>query len=411
MASLDDGAALALQASQLVIGSERQRQIVSEVLAPEQLQMELPKLSDLPELIAKAERDGVHQVSVLASGDPLFYGIGRWFGNNFPVERLRFYPAVSSVQAACHELGLSLQDVEVLSLHGRPLERVRRTLKKNMTLVLLTDKYSTPQALARECVTAGFSESRVYVCELLGYSQQRVREFGSAELQLSAEVFDPLHVTVIKVRGSGGALPEFPGFADDVFITDLDSQTNDGRGLLSKREVRLMILSLLEPGNDDVIWDVGAGCGGVAVELAYWNPRTQVHAIEHNSQRFGCLAANRDKFGVVGNLKLVAGRAPLVLALLPAPNKVFIGGSDGELPQLLQQIWRQLPIGGLLVASAVTENTRQHLIAFYQQRSDSGDNLVNSTQLAVSRASELAGQLLFRPNLPVTLFQWRKTAL
>jgi len=415
VASLGDGAALALQASQLVIGSERQRLTVAEVLAPEQELMDLPKLSVLPELIAKAEHDGVQQVSVLASGDPLFYGVGRWFGRKFAAEQLHFYPAVSSVQAACHQLGLSLQDVEVLSLHGRPLEKIRRTLKKNQTLVTLTDKHSTPQALARECVAAGFADSQLHVCEQLGYSQQQLRSFNTAELvegggSCTIE-FDPLHVTVIQVCGVGGVLPEFPGFSDDVFITDLASQTNGSRGLISKREVRLMILSLLEQGNDDVIWDVGAGCGSVAVELAYWNERTQVHAIEHHRQRLGCLAANRDKFGVVSNLNLVAGRAPEVLADLPSPNKVFIGGSDGELPQLLQQIWQQLPIGGLLVASAVTENTRQHLLAFYQQRSDSGDNQVQSTQLAVSRASELAGQLLFRPNLPVTLFQWRKTAI
>jgi len=414
VASLGDGAALALQASQLVIGSERQRQTVEDVLAPDQLQMELPKLSALPEVIAKAERDGVQQVSVLASGDPLFYGIGRWFGKHFPAEKLHFYPAVSSVQAACHQLGLSLQDVEVLSLHGRPLEKIRRTLKKNKTLVILTDSRSTPQALAHECVAAGFSESRLHVCEQLGYAQQQLRRFNTVELLdgVGAEIeFDPLHVTVIDVRGVGGVLPEFPGFADHAFITDLGSQSNDGRGLISKREVRLMILSLLEPGNDDVIWDVGAGCGGVAVELAYWNERTQVHAIEHHDQRLGCLAANRDKFGVMSNLKLVSGRAPQVLALLPSPNKVFIGGSDGELPRLLQQVWQQLPVGGLLVASAVTENTRQHLLGFYQQRSDSDDNQVQSTQLAVSRSGELVGQLLYRPNLPVTLFQWRKTAI
>lgn len=416
-ASLGEGAALALQASQWVIGSERQRQTVAEVLAPEQIQLELPKLSALPELLASAERDGIKQVTVLASGDPLFYGIGRWFGKQFAAENLHFYPAVSSVQAACHQLGLSLQDVDVLSLHGRPLEKIRRSIKRGQALVILTDKHSTPQTLARECVAAGFEQSQLIVCEQLGYAQQQVRHFSAEQLadveaSESQLAFDPLHVTVIKTRGAGGVLPEFPGFADDCFVTDLESvangKSNDGRGLLTKREVRLMILSLLAPANDDVIWDIGAGCGGVAVELAYWNERTQVHAIEHHPQRLGCLAVNRDKFGVVSNLKLVEGRAPEALVDLPAPNKVFIGGSDGELPQLLQQIWQQLPAGGLLVVSAVTENTRQQLMAFYQQRQLADDAACETTQLAVSRGSELAGQLLLRPNLPVTLFKWCK---
>jgi len=233
----------------------------------------------------------------------------------------------------------------------------------------------------------------------------------------SSYEFDPLHITVIKTSGGGGVLPEFPGIPDGRYITEGES----GKGMITKREVRLAIVSLMQPGNDDVIWDVGAGCGGVAVELAYWNERVQVHAVEHNASRLACLEANRDRFGVVSNLHIVEGRAPQVLKALPPANKVFIGGSDGELENLLKKVWQQLPNNGVLVASAVTENTKQHLIAFaeflYDEQEDSQKcnqkdkrkiAEVETLQVAINKGSMLAGQLMYRPNLPVTLFKYVK---
>jgi len=209
---------------------------------------------------------------------------------------------------------------------------------------------------------------------------------------------------VIETCGTGGVLPEFPGIDDRSYITDRE----DGRGMLTKRDVRLSILSLLRPGNKDVIWDIGAGCGGVAVELAYWNESTSVFAVEHHDERFKCLEANRDKFGVMSNLTTVQGRAPEALTELPAPDKVFIGGSGGSLPDLLELCWSKLPEQGLLVASAVTEQSKQQLLAFYYQRQAAGDSRSETLQVAVSHGTPLAGQLVYRPSLPVSLFKFSK---
>jgi len=418
-AELSNAAEQALCKSKVVIGSARQLETITPFLCnldTDPLLIELPKLSALDPLI---KSHAGKNVSVLASGDPLFYGIGRWFSKNYPSERLCYHPAISSIQAACHALGLSLQDVEVLSLHGRPLEKIRTKLQRQKTLVILTDKNSSPQVLAEECVAAGFEQSTLCVCEKLGYETQQVREFKVAELvaDTSSYEFDPLHITVIKTSGGGGVLPEFPGIPDGRYITEGEP----GKGMITKREVRLAIVSLMQPGNDDVIWDVGAGCGGVAVELAYWNERVQVHAVEHNASRLACLEANRDRFGVVSNLHIVEGRAPQVLKALPPANKVFIGGSDGELENLLKKVWQQLPNNGVLVASAVTENTKQHLIAFaeflYDEQEDSQKcnqkdkrkiAEVETLQVAINKGSMLAGQLMYRPNLPVTLFKYVK---
>lgn len=405
-AQLDQAAQQALIAAEVVIGSARQLEVVA-ALTGQQQTLCLPPLAELEKQLTQFGAKGVLSIAILASGDPLFYGIGRWFSRRFPDNQLSFYPAVSSIQAACHQLGLSLQDVEVLSLHGRPLEKIRTQLKRNRMLVILTDKHSTPQVLAQECIAAGFADSELTVCEALGYSHERVSRFGASQLVESCREFDPLHVTIIQVRGDGGVFPEFPGIPDAHFMTD----KADGKGMLTKREVRLSILSLMQTNQGDQVWDIGAGCGGVAVELSYWNPNSQVFAVEHHPDRIRCLQQNRQRFGVVNNLKVVEGRAPEVLVDLPDPDKVFIGGSGGELAELLALIWQRLPLGGVLVASAVTETTKQYLLSFFEQHQRLNDCDAETLQIAVHKGGHLAGQLVYRPALPVTLFRFRKTAV
>ncbi len=465
-AELSQEAVQALQQSHYIYGSERQletvthylsgqkQQLVSEqVVTPEQAVMPeqrvLPKLSELKGQLEEVLCAG-QTICVLASGDPLFYGIGRWLGrfvserafsddsdaanDNAVKQSIRFYPAVSSIQAACHRLGLSLQDVDVVSLHGRPLASLRRKLKQNTTLVILTDQQSYPRGIVSECISAGFTDFTLTVCENLGYPHEKITAIQSKDLTIGEEEIwlenadssqfsapqllsenallidanvSPLHVSVLQLNqatSDRAYLPEFPGIPDQYFITDRES----GKGMITKREVRLNILSLLQLSADEILWDIGAGCGGVAVESSYWQAKAQVFAIEHHPERLACLEANRQIFGVMSNLNIVAGRAPNTLSELPAPNKVFIGGSDGELAELLQQCWQTLPVGGVLVASAVTENTRQHLVHFYQQRQQARDSRQETLQVAISQGGELAGQLLYRPTLPVVLFKFTK---
>lgn len=397
-AQLDAAACERITAAAVIIGSARQLQVVAPVLAaagqvvPTRL---LPKLAELPALLADY---AAKTVVVLASGDPLYYGIGRWFIRRYPRQYLHFYPAISSVQAACHQLGLALQDVQVVSLHGRPLHSLRRYLQPRQSLLVLTDHRSQPLALAEECARAGFAQSRLSVCENLGYRQQRIRHFSVDTLLADRAIaFDPLHVTLIRLQGSGGVLPVFPGIADSDFITD----AAPGEGMISKREVRLAILSLLQPAAGDSIWDIGAGCGSVSVELAYWQRRAQVYAIEYHPQRLHCLSQNRQHFGVSQNLQIIRGRAPEALASLPRPNKVFIGGSGGQLSTLLSRVWAQLPAGGLLVASAVTAASRECLHHFAEQLTE-GE--VSTVELAVKRGVLAQGTLRYQSKLPVAVF-------
>ncbi len=398
-ALLSPPARTALAQAAVVIGSPRQLATVSQQLHRAQLQLPLPPLRELSTLLSEHRN---RTIALLASGDPLHYGIGSWLSRHADNRPLRFHPAVSSIQAACHELGLALQEVNVLSLHGRPLATLRRALRRNRKLAILTDRHSGPDVLAAECAAAGFGSSQLWVCERLGYADQRIRTFSVDALRNGPPPqVDPLHVTVIALRGRGGVQPEFPGIPDHHYQTG----SAPGQGMITKREVRLTLLSLLQPAAGDVIWDIGAGCGGVAVELALWNRHVTVHAIEQHPERLRHLQANREHFGVVDNLHIHAGRAPACLDALPAPNKIFIGGSDGELPHLLEIGWQQLSGGGRLAATAVTEASTNTLQQFARQRADAR---IESLQLAVSKGVATAANFDYHAKLPVTLFAFSK---
>lgn len=301
------------------------------------------------------QHTGQHIV-LLASGDPLFYGIGALLLRHIAPEQLQFHPHVTSIQAVFARIKRPWQNVEVMSLHGRPLQSLRAALKTNRFYGLLTDPVNNPGAIAQILSEIGLA-STLWVAENLGSPEEQVRFFQAAELATEHQEFAPLNVTILETRGPGGVLPEFLGIPDERFITDGEA----GRGMLSKREVRLMILSLLSPRANEIGWDMGAGCGGVAVEWALWNSRGELYAIECHEQRLACLAVNRERFGVANNLHMIAGHAPEALATLPPPNAVFVGGSKGRLLDMLQTVWQRLLPGGRLVASAVTEDSRSFL--------------------------------------------------
>jgi precorrin-6Y C5,15-methyltransferase (decarboxylating) len=306
------------------------------------------------------------------------------------------------VQAVCNRLGLALQDCQVISLHGRELAGLRRVLKRNRDIIVLTDRHSHPRALAQACLDAAFDESRIHVGEDLGSATERYREFAATELAADgAFECSALNVCVIRARGRGGVLPEFPGIDDRAFATD----GARGQGMFTKREVRLAILALLQPGGADVIWDIGAGCGGVASELAHWNERVSVYAVEQHPERLACLVENRRRFGCVSNLHIIDGRAPGVLCGLPDPDKVFIGGNDGELDAILALAWQRLPARGVLVASSVTESTRLQLQAFAAALAAPQ---VETLQVAVSRGHRSAAGVDYQAKLPVTLFRFTR---
>ncbi len=406
--NLTEPALRALANAHRVIGSPRQLALLDQNDKPGLCRTDvvyepLPAFSELKGLLEEGCLSGSeeHTLVVLATGDPLFYGIGRWLGRTLPKEYLYFHPAVSSVQAACHKEGLSLQDATVVSLHGRPLSTLKRHLNPQATLVLLTDALSQPHHIAASAAEAGYYPDLV-VCENLGFENECVHRFSARQL-----IEEPFEVAALNVvilycgQPVDSYLPCYPGIADDAFVTGETA----GKGLLTKRDIRISLLSAMQPAPGDVIWDIGAGCGGVAVELSYWQPDAKVYAVESHAQRLSCLKTNAERFGVVNNMTVVAGYAPEECDELPAPDKVFIGGSGGALHSILAHCWQRLPAGGVIVASAVTEQTRSELLSWAGRKVTAEGAALHSWQVAISDGATLAGQLIYRPRLPVTLFK------
>lgn len=393
--ALGPAARVALDQAELVIGASAHLAAFPELTAEK-----CPYPSPMSGLWDLLRTHAGRRIALLASGDPLFFGISQTLLRHLPPEHLVFHPNVSSVQAAFARLGRPWQSAQFVSLHGRPLASLRAVLHGHRLYALLTDRDSAPPAIARILVETGFGASDLWVAEELGAANERFRHFRAVELADADTEFSPLNVVILETRGPGGVLPEFPGIPDAWFSTGAEP----GKGLLSKREARLTILSLLAPRAGEIGWDVGAGCGGVAVEWARWNPYGEVHAVEVHPERLEHLGVNRERFGVVANLHIVPGHAPEVLAGLPGPHAAFIGGSSGSLREMLDTVWARLRPGGRLVASAVTEDSRVELHTFV------GDRAAEWTELSIARGERLAGQRVMRPYLPVLLLKLEKPA-
>ena len=401
--TLSQAALLALQESSLVIGSKRQLGCVKTLLDNSQEQQYYPSpLANVFNPLNTAEKENKN-TCLLASGDPLFYGISDLLLRYFSAEQLTFYSNTSSIQRAFSQIKKSWQQAKVISLHGRPLNNLIPYLANHQLYALLTDKQSQPQAIASLLCEHGCANADIWVCEALGTSDEQFSQFKAAFLSTSSLDFHPLHVTLVETKSTQCTLPSFPGFDDSLFYTDTGEVA---KGMITKKEVRLVVLSLLQSQAGDVVWDIGAGCGTVAVECAYWYQQSTVYAVEYHEKRLICLEKNKHKFGL-SNLYIIADKAPRCLAKLPSPNAIFIGGTAGSLHEIMDDCWKVLPQGGRLVINCVTENCKSESQYWLNQK-NINDDVVEWTEISVSKGGKLARQLLMRPRLPVRLLKITK---
>ena len=384
--------------AQVLIGAPRHfAQLAALGLTAEQVLYPTP-LAGLSGLLQRRQNT---RMALLASGDALFYGIGGRLIRLLGREHLRFHANLSSLQACFHRLGLPWQDARVVSLHGRPLSNLRRCLQPGALLAVLTDQHTHPRAIAAELCGQGFAPSTVWVCEAMGSAHQAVREFSAERLAAHSLPFDRLNICVVALAGANPQLPGFPGIADAAFSTG----ARPGFGMITKREVRLCVLSMMQPAMGETAWDIGAGCGSVSVEWARWNPSGRIYAIESRAARMAHLDINRSRFGVEQNCHPVAGTAPDCCARLPAPGCVFIGGSNGQLETLIEYAWQRLAAGGKLVVAAVTPGSSA-VVSAWRDRQARGGKKPEWVEIAVSK--NRPDSLATRRLMPVQLLQCSK---
>lgn len=325
-------------------------------------------------------------VCVLASGDPMLFGVGASLARQLSADELQVLPAPSSYSLAAARLGWPLQDVTLLSVVARPLAAVVRHLHPGARLLVLSNDGHSPAALAALLVEQGFGASQLQVLEHLGGPLERritgrARDWSLAE----AAALNLVAIEVLSETGETG-LPLTPGLPDSAYRHD---------GQLTKRDVRAVTLARLAPRPGELLWDVGAGCGSIGIEWARSHPGCRALAIEADAGRQAHILHNRDQLGAPA-LHLVAGQAPEALAGLATPDAIFIGGGLTA-PGVLDTCWAALRPGGRLVANAVTLQTEAALVAFRERH---GGDL---TRLQVAQAQPLGAFDTWRAALPITL--------
>ncbi len=328
-------------------------------------------------------------VCVLASGDPLFFGIGTRLLERIPARDVEFIPHPSSAQWAFARAGVPWEDAAFVSLHGRGREGLAARVRRRRKVALLTDRVNAPPALARHLLDHATRDLRAIVCEDLGGAGERVRAFALEELA-ALEDAHPLNV-VLLVRPDGWRPPQvIPFLSDEAF--------EKRRGLVTKREVRLLALGALGLRDDSVVWDVGAGSGSVAVEAALVACEGRTYAIESDPECLEYIGRNVRAHGA-DNVRIVAGRAPEALDGVDAPDAVFVGGSGGALAEILARSAACLRPGGRVVVSAVTLDTLEEA-----RRALGALGLAAEITLAsVGRSAPLAGRTRLDPLSPVFL--------
>ncbi|MGD9617369.1 MAG: precorrin-6y C5,15-methyltransferase (decarboxylating) subunit CbiE [Alphaproteobacteria bacterium] len=374
-----------IETAELLVGGARHLAMVPPSVVPpgrgERLVWRRPLADTLGDIAARRGR----RVTVLASGDPLWYGIGTVLARHFPIDEMTIVPHPGAFGLAAARLGWAIEALIPLTLHGRPLDSLRLHLSPGARIVLLSHDGDTPDAVAALLKETGWGPSRITVFEHLGGAREAVLS-GTADSWGERRAADLNTIAIDCLPGPGAnPLSRLAGLPDDAFEHD---------GQLTKREVRAMTLARLAPLAGEMLWDIGAGCGSIAIEWLRAIAGGAAIAVEHNEARAAVIARNAGRLGVP-KLRIVAGRAPEALAGLPPPDAIFIGGGIGD-PGLLDTAWAVLRQGGRLVANVVSIEGERAVLDW---RSRHGGEL---TRIAVSRAESLGAHHAWRPLMSVT---------
>ncbi|KAE9648930.1 precorrin-6y C5,15-methyltransferase (decarboxylating) subunit CbiE [Pseudomonas sp. PB106] len=377
---LGKNARRALMAASRIVGGQRQLDLLPVCIRGERQLWPSP-FSLTPVLERRGEA-----VCVLASGDPMFYGVGASLARQLPSDEMLILPAPSSCSLAAARLGWPLQDVVTLSLVARPLAALNALLFSGVRLLLLSNDGQSSAAVAQLLRERGFGSSRMTVLEHLGGDAER-RIDSNANAWNDAPTAD-LNVIALECLADTGisGLTRLAGLPDSAFRHD---------GQLTKRDVRAITLARLAPTPGELLWDVGAGSGSIGIEWMRAHPSCRTLAIEADDGRQQLIEHNRDTLGVPG-LQLIRGKAPQALAGLERPDAIFIGGGVTR-EGVFETCWAQLKPGGRLVANAVTLQSELTLMNWREQY---GGEL---TRIHVAQAQPLGEFDTWRQALPITL--------
>ena len=354
---LSAAAKLVLQKTDVIVGSERLFGFLPTLKA-ERLEWPQPFSAVVNQMKPLRGRKTV----ILATGDPMNYGVARKLLEFIPFEEMTVIPHLSAFSHAASRMGWSLPDCDTLTLHGRDAANIESFIQPNAKLIVLTADASTIPEVARRLVARGFEKSSATVLENMGGERETKSSFIADAVP--TRKFSDLNTLAVQcVAGSNAKVwSRLAGLPDDAFIHD---------GQLTKREVRAATLAALSPAPDQLLWDIGAGCGSIAIEWMRSTRGCEAIAFQSNAERLNMIAQNADRLGTP-RLKIVAGHAPETLRGLSKPDSVFIGGGVG-IPGVFETAWEHLKPGGRMVANVVTIEGEMHL---YDLQEKHGGDLV-----------------------------------
>lgn len=387
MTGLGDEARQAIGDAHLLMGGPRHLEMIPEHPGQERLAWPSPFNGAVEGVLARRGTP----VCVLASGDPMFFGMGASLSRHVQPGEMRVLPAPSAFSLAAARLGWALQHTVTLTAHGRPLALVHPHVFPGARLLILSENGDTPAQLAALLCARGFGPSVLTVLEHMGGPREGRRD-GNATHWAHGRCAD-LNVVAVECRAEAGAAAYscLAGLPDEAFRHD---------GQLTKRDVRALTLARLAPLPGQMLWDVGAGCGSVGIEWMRAHPACRAIAIEGELARQALIAHNRMALGVPA-LTLVPGTAPAALEGLAAPDAVFIGGGLSG-TDVVEECWRALKPGGRLVANAVTVQGEAILAGLHARL---GGEL---TRIAIAHTQALGRFDGWRTAMPVTVYATAK---
>ena len=369
-----------VQSAEVIIGGDRHHQLAGFVSAK---RLKWPSPFDA--LIAQLQALRGKRVVVLATGDPLWFSVGARIGRSIDPSEITYYPQISAFQLAAARMGWSMADVETLTVHGRPVEQMIAFIQPDQRLLILTTGDQTPEQIAKFLADRGFGASKMTVLAAMGGENELRFDGIAATWDHVVPAFNTLAVDCIAAPDAALS-PRVPGLPDELFEHD---------GTMTKRETRAVTIAKLMPMRGALLWDIGTGCGSVAVEWMRAARYAQAIGIEPRADRRAMAAQNALALGTP-KLELLAGTAPEVLEGLASPDAIFVGGglTDG----VFDGAWGALKPLGRFVSNAVTLESEAILMELHKKY---GGELV---RLAVTRAEPVGPYCGWRPFMPVT--QW-----
>jgi precorrin-6Y C5,15-methyltransferase (decarboxylating) len=338
------------------------------------------------------------KVVVIASGDPGYYGIASYLISHLGKERVTIMPNITTFQAAFAKIKESWDDAYLLSLHGRPIPQMAHLLKRYKKVGILTDNTNNPSRIAKSILSEdpSLKATSVFILEKLGTEEEEIHLYPLNDIIKKSFLSLSAMILISPTRDKGRE-------GEKIHLGIPDALFSHKGGLITKDDIRIFTLAKLNLPKRGVFWDIGSGSGSIAIEAALLAPELEIFAIEKYDKRIKDIKKNISRFHTVKTITPVLGEAPQTLKILPKPNRIFIGGTEGKLIPILRYCKRVLLPSGKVVINASTIETVNGALLFFEKTGwSSAVSLVN-----ISKMKKIGDQKRFQPLNPVFVIEGR----